>query len=283
VFTKGILLPLTTETCENEARLASYLGVVVHEFSHQCLMLLPRERRQSFSDRVLYPQGILNLYHPNIVEEAIHTAIGNLLFLRRHLPEALDDRMVYRYELENAYPYAIDALARTLEPLVEGWLSGQCRFSEVVDAALLEQLRLFGARPSHHAAVALVWAADRGGLGYLRNTFPALRRWTFGPNNKREFIDHSRRNPRISRWILLHPAERLPTVSEELSLAHLLPLAPPEQKRDSSAWCIAARRQKDSGYDFLLVAPDADGMRRLVMTVHQASTIPEGRCLHVAA
>ena len=196
-----VLLPCPPATIDNTARRSRQLGTIVHEYGHYCLSMLDPERRQELTNLLTDRHGLINLNHPNVVDEALQTAIGNVLFVSERLADHRMEELYYLFESASTYPHAIDELARRAAAIVSG-AGGieSADFDQVLDDLLDEQVVLSEFRPRHHAAVAIVFASSDINRTYFEGLFPCVQRWVV--DSIREFSELSARNPTIDRWVI---------------------------------------------------------------------------------
>lgn len=264
-----IALPVPPAVASDETRAAEYLGIVAHEFGHAAVALLPLAERRRLTNTIV-SHGLPVLRQMNAVDEALQTALGNIAFVSAHAPHALNATMVHAYDRRSEFPYAIDALARVLAPAVTDALAGRTRddFAALVTHALDQQTRLLGDAPRRHAPVALVYADTRAGARYFADTFPNVRRWTFaGETQRAQFDALASRNPWIARWWLV--------TGDEQRDSELVERARRTMREGGHRACALAQpRGQGASYDFALAARDRDGLRRLLIAVHQAQQVP---------
>ena len=246
------------------------VGVVVHELGHALLAQLGPKQSFDVTERIL-AAGTINQRHNNIIDEATQAAIGNIVFLRDRLPEALDRFNIYSSDSFLEYPDAIDTLARALEPLVSTALAaGEPFQGAFLDRAVATQKALFGDAPAHYAHVAMVLTGSRQLLNQFNGQFWGNDRFSFGLSDLSDFDAASKSAPRLSRWIVLTQAEATPEVMSKLHLTSAVKLAVGQ-----GACVRAVPRVAQGGYDFLVLGRDPDSLRRVLIAVHRASGVPE--------
>ncbi|MBI5548264.1 MAG: hypothetical protein HY901_30660 [Deltaproteobacteria bacterium] len=158
VMGRRMILFFPPDTKTDEGTMASKLGVVVHELGHYFEERMPVERKRAITTAMVEKAGYVNDGHPNILEEALQTAAGNIVFLKKHFPAAYDpNASFYMYEAKLEYPFAIDALARRLAPILEKELEASSTFfPRFLDLALAEQRQVIPPLPRHFARASLV-------------------------------------------------------------------------------------------------------------------------------
>jgi hypothetical protein len=278
VWDHEVILPLSATVTADRKDLAGWLGVIVHELGHALLSERPDADKRELSRRIVDASGLLNQRHSNIIDEATQAALGNILFLREHLPEGYRDTSIYSFEPKSQYPDAIDSLARAAAPLVAASLGTRDGFAKDYLPKLLEaQRRLFGDAPLHHAHVALLFTADHDAARDFNGMFWSVSRWNYDPANIAGFASDSHQSPTISRWIVLTAAEATPELLAKLEA----PIAKGLAWKPHAACARAARRRPDGGYDVVAIGRDHDAVRRLLIELHRARAMPTTKPLCV--
>jgi hypothetical protein len=248
--------------------------VVVHEFGHHFLSRVSRAERVRLSNLMLSEQGLLRQRHGNIIEEAMQAALGNLVFMRRSLPEHFDDRQAYSFEPRSEYPDAISSLALALEPHVEELLGREGSLQALVERALREQAQLFPALLAHHTRVGVV-LGNKDAQRYFRGLFWGVSRWAHGLEELAQFEVTSRSGPALARWVLLtlDDLTQQPELVSRVEVEGLAALAS-RVRAGRGPGCVQAVR-REGGWDVGVIARDRDGMRQLLIAVQRGLRIPD--------
>ncbi len=278
------------------ATLSRTLGVVVHEFGHVFASLLPNARRQALTDRIAGEVGVLNLRHPNVMDEAVQTAAGNVLFLRS-LPAWVGlDAILYAHESGQPWPAAIDRLARHLAPVLARHLATPSGFDgPFLDEALRLHAAVFGRPPVAFSRACIVLSA--GGpagdpaIAWWRRLMPGMNRRAVGSHELAAQRRWLTRNPWLSRWLMttvsrrdpnrapsgvpigLDAAGRAPPMSSLRGVdSEALDAAAACVRTGAAACFVARRRGSAAGWDLALAATDFGGLRRLLgRLIHRRS------------
>lgn len=275
VYEDRLVLPFAEDGL-SKGNVAGWLGVAVHELGHGFVSRLPDDERYELTKLLFERYGIVNQRHHNVLDEATHTALGNILFMRERLPEHFDDRSFYSYEPHNEYPYAIDSMARELEPVLRKWLAKPGAYpTQYIPAALEVQARLFGQMPKHHTHVGLVLTGSRATWSSFRGLFWGVSRLPVDAAKAEEFARASNENPTQTRWVVLTLEEvRREGLLDQLGLG---PLAKLRLTAKMAACTQARRRRPGRGYDFYVLGRDQEALRRMLIALHSRDGIPERR------
>ena len=267
-----MVVPLPASMAKDEVQLQETMGVVVHELGHYLASLLPPETRRHFSKRVLASGGLPNRFHPNILEEATQTALGNILFMRQEFPAAFDpDSNFYGWETDDEWPDAIDSLSRALAPIAKRHLDTPGAFAKAfLEDALRAQAGLIPDRADHHARLALVYGENRRLIRFVNGLFPGIDRSAF-PADSAGFLDAASRRSSLPRWFLLTQAGlkegSAPVPAWSRTLLHRL------ETKDAA--CVQARRREpDGAWDFVVVGRNTGDVRRVLIALDRAPAIP---------
>lgn len=276
-FGEHIVIPLPSTGVVEERDLAGWLGVIVHEIGHYFVSSMNGQRRQSASDRILSEVGIVNVRRANVVDEALATAIGNIVFMKRAFPEYFEDRVFYSFDPDYEYPYAIDSLARALAGPLEAWL-GQVNgaFDEDFLDRLVEIHRhVFQPMPRHHTRIALVFAESSQMARYFVGLFPGIRQ-LHRVGNEAAFVADSARQQASTRWVLMTAAHVLenPERAQILSIPLIDRLARRVQAGHETSCFQAYRRREHGPFDFIAVGRTSDDLRQILIYVHTYIGIP---------
>ncbi|MFL5318925.1 MAG: hypothetical protein ACJ790_04655 [Myxococcaceae bacterium] len=274
-----VIMPLTKSEVMDEKELPTWLGVVVHEFGHSYISQMPQAEVQAETNLIVNRGGLLNHTHSNIVDEATQTAIGNIVFVRDRMPTFMDRRSFYSFDPNGDYPDAIDSLARALEGEVSAALEKGGTFKgEFLEHALDIQARTFGNAPKLHTHVGLVLTGNKSALNRFNGLFWGRSRWSYSVDDPKGFQADSKKNPGIARFVIFTSEE----ATEEHLAAAQMPLATSFKLPKGQAGCaIAKRRSADGSYDFYVQGADIDGVRRVLIALHRAATVPESKPLCV--
>ena len=282
-YGRNMIIPLSEEVVTDERELQSWLGVAAHEFCHYYISSLSSETRQEISRRVLAQVGVPNILHPNIIDEATCTVLGNMVFMEDAFPARPRDNLLYNFEPANDYPYAIDSLARSLAPAARRHFAVLNGFSR---SFLTEALRnheiLFPARPSHFARVTRVWTEDRTLARYFRGLFPGIDRSIETDTPPRRWLQADDSDASgVSRWVVSTRAglDRF----EPTSLAGFERLSQALSSAEAAACLVATRRAPSGAYDLIAVGATHDDIRRLLIRAHQSIELPTNNPLCMSA
>ncbi len=257
------------------AALVRVLGVVVHEFGHVFASLLPYRRRRELTHRIAGEVGVLHRRHANVLDEAVQTAAGNVLYLRAQPTWTDLSRELYAAEPGQRFPRAIDTLSRHLAPVLARYLATPAAFDgPFLDAALQTHAAVFGRPPYAFAAACVVVSNAPPVTARWRAAFPGLRRRAVDPGADRAATGLTQ-NPWLSRWHLRdlsRPAAAGAAWPTSAAQTAALRCA---RRRDVAA-CFAARRRGDAaGWDLALVGRDVAALARLVDTLRSATTLAD--------
>ncbi|MBA2664911.1 MAG: hypothetical protein H0U74_21665 [Bradymonadaceae bacterium] len=275
-FGPHMVIPLPVTSALEEADLAGWLGVVVHELGHFFLSCMGSEQRWQASQRILNEVGVVNARRANVVDEALATALGNIVFMGRAFPEYVNAHVFYSYDPDYEYPYAIDSLARALAPHIEerinAWGSFDAGFVERVIAVHRE---VFLPMPRHHTRIALVYADDAQHASHFAGLFPGISQW-HQVGNEAAFAADSTRRATLTRWVLTTASGVLadPERTQILAIPLLDRLARRVLAGRETACLQAQRRSTNGPFDFVAVGRTADDVRRLLIYAHTHVGIP---------
>ncbi len=276
-FGEHIVIPLPSTSAVEERDLVGWLGVIVHEIGHYFVSSMNSGRRQSASDRILSEVGVVNVRRANVVDEALATAIGNIVYMKRAFPEYFEDHVFYSFDPDYEYPYAIDSLARALAGPLEAWL-GQVdgAFDEGFWDRLVEIHRqVFRPMPRHHTRIALVFAESSQMAHYFVGLFPGIRQ-LHRVGNEAAFVADSARQQESTRWVLMTAAHVLedPERAQILSIPLIDRLARRVQAGHETSCFQAYRRREHGPYDFIAVGRTSDDLRQILIHAHTYVGIP---------
>lgn len=255
------------------------LGVIVHEFGHTLVSLLPDEQRYRLSDLLHHKYGLVQRNHSNFIDEAIHTALGNAHFVRTAQKGVLSDAFLYDLEPNNEWPDAIESTARMLEPLVAAHLDHAGAYSETLIPAALEfQRSVMGDRPRFHTRVGWGWAEQKSLWTAFKGQFwGASRSGNVGSTDR--FLADEKGSPSSARWILTTlaglaaDAPGAPLAQRDSVVAAQKAL---ERDPKTSACLVAVRTGPDAEADYELawVGRSEEAVRALVVASHRAERMP---------
>lgn len=279
-----MVLPVPQGWGRTERDAAALLTTVVHELGHYFVSLLPGEVRARVARAIVEGEGVLNAGRPNVFDEALQTALGTLIFARDRLPDSFDPREpLYGEDRGETYPDAIDVLARELEAPLRAHLDTPGAFQAAfLTEGLAAQARRYPRRPLHFSRSCLVLAPRRTAATAFQRAFPdgdQLAREELGLD---DFAPRSQELAGATRWLLLEPQDlqRRPGLLAELGTAWAAPLAA-GLTETTLAQVQAARRGPGLGYDVVVVARDAAGLRRALVALRTARSLPESEPLSV--
>ncbi len=264
-----MVIPLAETAAKDPKELAGWLGVVVHEFGHQFLAYVSDARRAELSTTIVGHGGLLQRRHPNVVDESLQSAFGNLLFLRDHLPEGLDESNVYGLEPELEYPDLIDSLARKVEPLVKDALAhGRVLDDAFIDAILAAQAKVAPPEIAHFSRVALVYAPKKRDRLDFEGMFWGRSR--FVSESAHDFAETSRLAPKVARWVVVTTsdldAERDAVVATMPDTARAV-----ADLRGGYGGCARASLRPSGTWDVAVVGADAAGLRRVLIALERGA------------
>ncbi|MDJ0821790.1 MAG: hypothetical protein QNJ09_08285 [Paracoccaceae bacterium] len=272
IFGSFILLPVSSQEMERTTWKQAILGVVVHEFGHWCVSRLPRRDRVCLTNTIL-AAGLPNRYHFNLVEEAIHTAIGNILFVRDKFGESALRPVVYGYESQSDYPYAIDSLSREVAPEIDRLLDPESgsTFGDAVATVLRHQRDVLPPKPIHFTRIGLLVTNNASAQRLFKGLFPAMRRWEIGEGDLNLLMSFPDA-PHLPRWFLWVGAlTDLPAnIPQDMAAA-----AQSACHAGFNAWC-ATRMAKTQAhaFDAVVWAASVPDMREVLIKLHQATGLP---------
>ncbi len=276
-FGEHVVIPLPLTGVVEERDLAGWLGVIVHEIGHYYVSSMNSQRRQSASDRILSEVGVVNVRRANVVDEALATAIGNIVYMKRAFPEYFEDQVFYSFDPDYEYPYAIDSLARALAAPLEASL-GQT--NGAFDEGFLDRLveihrQVFRPMPRHHTRIALVFAENSQMARYFVGLFPGIRQ-LHRVGNEAAFVADSARQQESTRWVLMTAAHVLedPERAQILSIPLIDRLARRVQAGDETSCFQAYQRREHGPFDFIAVGRTPDDLRQILIYVHTYIGIP---------
>lgn len=272
-----VVIPLPSTSAVEERDLAGWLGVIVHEFGHYFVSSMNSQWRQTASNRILNEVGVVNARRANVVDEALATALGNIVYMRRSFPEYFEERVFYSYDPDYEYPYAIDSLARALAPQLEVFLGQQGgAFDEAFLGRLIEIHReVFRPMPRHHTRITLVYAENVQMARTFVGLFPGIRQ-LHRVGNEAAFVADSARQHESPRWVLM-TADRIlehPERAQILSIPLIDRLARRVHDGQESSCFQAYRRREHGPFDFVAVGRTADDLRRILIHAHTYVGIP---------
>lgn len=271
-----MVIPLPPSYTGDTKELAGMLGVTVHEFGHYFVGLTDEGTRRRANDVILGRLGVVNRHHPNVIDEATQTALGNVLFLKQRLFAAYDAGSLYAYEPDGDYPYAIDSLARAAAPHLARALDVPSGFSSRYLLQLAEEhQRLFPPSVRHHTRILNVYCETRRIENRFVGLFPALSRTRFSKEELPLFLTQSGKQ-RVPRFAVLTAAT---AAHEKLGdLSRVADAAREALSRHPRGACLSARWDAARGaYDFVALGDDDDALRRLLIAMHRGLPIPEGK------
>lgn len=272
-YANTILLPITDRDLESDVGVDACLSRFAHELGHIGVGAVPMLERMRWTNNSLFQSGLINARQVNVLDEALHCALGNLAFPRHFGLSAFEDGMIYAYNPKCRYPYAIDALAREMEEAATEWLYDKRPYAELIDWGLKRQRQLFGETINDFASVALVWSSRMWPLKYFCDTFAGARRWVLPPSACDQFVKLSTDAPRMTRWLMIDKVTAQTRGSQLLLSPELLDAAL-GHLHTGAAVLQGMRRGPDAGYDFLAIAESDDMMRKLLVRAHLGGRIP---------
>ena len=276
-----IILPVAESQLSEPAILADVLAAAVHEYGHLCAATLGHSRRVALTNQIL-AGGLPNRHHANLVDEALHTAIGNLIFRERAYPQLSAPLVAYGYEGRSEYPYAIDQLARRLQPVVESIFGeGEDAYDDLINEGLSAQAVVIAPRPSHVASVAFVHSDERVALRLFTSTFPGLQRWTVATASELDRLVSA--NPTLPSWSLKIGPIGAGNARGKIADRAAKPTTALAGVR-AIAWAASPIVSHVPAVRFQLRARTLSAMRDLLCALHQADRLPNlERPLVVAA
>ncbi|MCO4762662.1 MAG: hypothetical protein KC502_14210 [Myxococcales bacterium] len=261
------------------------LGVVVHEFGHVFLSRLSHARRVALTDRIAGQAGVLNRRHANVLDEAIQTAAGNVLFVRSAAKWTPLSPTLYAFEPGYRWPAAIDRLSRHLVPVLADHIGHNNAFDgPFIDRAIARHIQVFGRSPVAFARACVV-VTNQSRLGHwFRQLMPGLSRTVVGTDGQARATDWVVSNPWLTRWLL-----EVQTAGAQPSSGNAA--AKSTQKLDNpaldaarkcvtqghAACFIAHKRGAAAGWDLALAARFETDMRRLLMRLVHARSFAQIR------
>lgn len=260
-----------------ERAAADHLGVVVHEFGHYLSGQLPDAELHRVSDRLVDALGLLRRRRMNVVDEAVQTALGNILFVRQNFPDALEpDDTFIDYDPAQEYPSALDSLARALEgPLARRLDSPGSYQKEFLDDVIAAYRGLFPPRPRDYAHAALLLYSDPRELAWFKRQFWDAGLGAFALTQAEEFERYASAMPDRPRWLLATTADL--DAAEAAAARFSLPSPRGLRARvgpEGAPGCLSAARRPGGGLGFTLLARDRDGLRETLHRVWDAAELP---------
>jgi hypothetical protein len=104
---------------------------------------------------------------------------------------------------------------------------------------------------------------------FFDSMFAKISSWK--ATNQEEFVSLSKKNPTISRWILVTANKVL---NSNLGISNLGALAKKALNSTGGACVQASRRSQLRGYDIVVVVKDREAMRRVLIEIHKMQDIP---------
>lgn len=275
---RTLVLPVPPGFTRSPQDRAELLGVVAHEAGHYLLSLASDEARRRVTREIDGRLGLPNLRRANVLDEAMQTALGNLVFMRRAFPEySGEQRPLYAYDPSADHPYAVDALARALAPHIEALLDVEDVFSrEFLRIAARAHQDLFSPSLRHHTRVLSLLAEDEDATSLFTGLFAAKSRARYGGDDIARFFAETRDGnaPRFTvgtrRWLA---AERAQFKEHEALLASALG----SLVRGKVACTVARFSPERGAFDVLVVGEDHSALRRMLVAIHRGLSTPAGR------
>jgi hypothetical protein len=270
-----MVIPISERLARDDAELAGWVGVTVHEFGHYFASRISDDARLALSRRLIARLGFVNRHHPNIVDEATQTALGNIIFMRERLPSYFENASFYAYEAENDRPDAIDSLSRALDRSVRAHLPIPDDFSHTYLNAVVEQHEIvFPPEPRHHTRELNLFVETKALRNAFSGLFPAFSRSSFvGADGLASFAAATPSGSAVPRWLILtrdfaraHGSELQTTVKvDEIDT---------ELERGPHGACLRAAPRKDGSFEFVAIGRDHDALRRLLIAARAKVGIP---------
>tara|TARA_R110002072_G_scaffold290386_2_gene458039 strand:+ start:923 stop:2428 length:1506 start_codon:yes stop_codon:yes gene_type:complete len=257
-----IVLPCTPETASSESQ-PHTLAAVVHEACHFFVSRLSRKTRVAVLGKTVARLGVINPSHPNVLEEATCTAIGNMAFLRESFPKAPLPNLFHPYEPTAEHPHAIDTLARRLEFAANRGLGKAKSFEgNFLTQALATQSQLLPARPRHFSRLARVfWGSPTYREIFIGMFGDHFRHDFEGEKGLLEALSDEAANDTKARWFVLSLADLETHQNLARELASLKDKIKKGIKSNNSPACVATRRRPNGGLDLYVIGADAAGVR----------------------
>lgn len=257
-----VVLPCTPETASS-ANQPHVLAAIVHEACHFFVSRSSRKTRLAVLDKVVGRLGVINPTHPNVLEDATCTAIGNVAFLRETFPKVELPALFHPYEPEAEHPHAIDSLARRLEFAANRGLGKANYFEEnFLTQALATQALLLPPRPRHFSRLARVfWGHERYRAPFVGMFGDHFRIDYTGEKGLVAALADEAADDSRARWFVLSVADLETHKTLERELGSLRETILKGIKSNNSPACVATRRRPKGGLDLYVVGADADGVR----------------------
>jgi hypothetical protein len=270
-----IVLPATPLTHSSEAQ-PHTMAAIVHEACHFFVSRLSRKTRLAVLGKALGRLGVINPSHPNVLEEATCTAIGNMAFLREAFPKAPLPSLFHPYEPHVEHPHAIDSLARRLEFAANRGLGKAKYFEEnFLTQALATQALLLPARPRHFSRLARVFWGHKGYLEVYTGMFGQHFRADFeGEKGLLEILGDEAGADSQARWFVLSLEDLEALKGLERELGSLKDTIKKGLKSKNSPACVATRRRPNGALDLYVIGADAAGVREGLIFAKGLETLP---------
>lgn len=270
-----IVIPTTPLTASSEAQ-PHTMGAVVHEACHFFVSRLSRKSRQAVLGKVLGRLGVINPYHPNVLEDATCTAIGNIAFLREAFPKAKLPKLFHAYQPRAEHPHAIDALARRLEFAATRGLGKNKSFEDnFMTQVLATQARLLPPRPRHFSRLARVFWGDPAYLEVYKGMFGDHFRTDFdGDKGLLTILADESAGDVQARWFVVSLADLKTHEGVARELASLKDLALKGIKTNNSPGAVATRRRPNGALDVFVIGADATGVREALIFAKGLEKLP---------
>lgn len=270
-----IVIPATPLTASSEAQ-PHTMGAIVHEACHFFVSRLSRKTRLAVLGKAIGRLGVINPAHPNVLEEATCTAIGNVAFLREAFPKATLPSLFHPYEPQAEHPHAIDSLARRLEFAANRGLGKAKYFEEnFLTQALATQALLLPPRPRHFARLTRAFWGHKGYVEVFQGMFGDHFRQDYeGEKGLLEILKDEAGADFRARWFVLSLADLETLKGLERELGSLKDTIKKGIKAKNSPACVATRRRPNGALDLYVVGADAAGVREGLIFAHGLEKLP---------
>jgi len=270
-----IVLPCTPETASSESQ-PHTMAAVVHEACHFFVSRLSRKTRVAVLSKTVARLGVINPSHPNVLEEATCTAIGNMGFLREAFPKAPLPNLFHPYEPGAEHPHAIDSLARRLEFAANRGLGKAKSFEgNFLTQALATQSQLLPARPRHFSRLARVFWGNASYREVFKGMFGDHFRQDYeGEKGLLEALSEDAANDSQARWFVLSLEDLKTHKGLGRELGALQETMTKGIKSKNSPACVATRRRPKGGLDLYVIGADAAGVRLGLIYAHSLEKLP---------
>lgn len=269
-------IPLAPDVASDPDRRRRALEVVVHELGHYLFSLQDAATRAWVATRLVHEAGVPNPGRINLLDEALQTTFGTFLFGRDRLELGRAELARSQYGLLEGQPFpdAVDSLARAYEAPLRQVMGSGGGFAAFLDQALAAQARVLGQRPRDFAAVCWMFAPHPAVQGWAQGLFPA--RWRQLVTRPGALAEQGRAHPGATRWALMTRDDMRdwPRGLAEIDMAQARAAKGRLDTPEVAAVFSARRRKDQAGYDMLLIAEDAEDMRRMLLKVHRAGRMP---------